>query len=270
MKFKWIACCVAGQLLGAGLALGQTSPTSATGPTRESALGAIPPKRVSYIGAKGQKVASAEKADHREELVYRDSIGGNLRVYYPSGNLRRVVPYLHFGRGVKYGVETSFYETGEVKSRCEYRVLPVGAYEQFYRDGKIRSRIYLAGDSTGKAVNSEGYLPDGTPATESTAVPEKMPTYRGGGSDAIVAAIQQGVRYPAAALRAQVQGRVFVNFMVDDAGFIRNSQIVTSPSPLLNATVLQSVASLGRLTPGEISGDTVDVFFTVPITFSIQ
>ena len=58
--------------------------------------------------------------------------------------------------------------------------------------------------------------------------------------------------------------------MVDDAGFIRDTHIVSSPGPYFNATVLQAVARLGRFTPGEVDGDTVDVSYLIPITFSIR
>jgi protein TonB len=82
--------------------------------------------------------------------------------------------------------------------------------------------------------------------------------------------VQRGVRYPVEALRAHITGKVLVAFMVNDAGFVRNAQILTSASPLFNVTVLQAVAALGRLSPGEMTGEPIDVFFTVPVTFAIR
>jgi protein TonB len=64
--------------------------------------------------------------------------------------------------------------------------------------------------------------------------------------------------------------KVLVAFMVDKAGFVRNAQILTSTSPLFNVTVLQAVAALGRLSLGEMTGEPIDVFFTVPVTFVIR
>ncbi|MDB5234110.1 MAG: hypothetical protein JWR44_1103 [Hymenobacter sp.] len=262
-------------LLGcAGLALLVNQPAfsqtaTAPGPAPALASAAVPAPRTLYFDALGRQVTEPEKADHREEVTYHDSIGGTVRIYYPSGKLRRVVPYLHFAGGLKYGAETSFYETGEIKSRCEYNLDgPVGYHLQFYRNGKLRSRIPV-GAELPMNTKSESFGPDGQPM-EFKAETEKMPTMGSGGNAAIVSAVQQAVRYPVAALRSQISGRVFVAFMVDDAGFVRNVRILSTPSPVFNQTVLAAVASLGRLTPGEQNGDTVDVFYTVPITFSIR
>jgi protein TonB len=192
-----------------------------------------------------------------------------VRVYYPSGKLRRVVPYLHFRYGIKYGAEMSFYETGEIKSRGEFNADgPVGYYQQFYRNGQVRLRMPV-GLNLPKNAKGEAFGPDGQPQPFS-AESEKMPSLGEGGNAVIVAAVQRAVKYPLEALRAQITGRVYVTFMVDDAGFVRNARIVSSPSPVLNQTVLAAVASLGRLSPGEQAGETVDVYFTVPVTFAIR
>ena len=259
----WLPCAAISLLL-AQPAASQSAPPVAV------ATAAKPASRILYFDAKGKIMASAEGADHREEMVYRDSVGGTVRIYYPSGKLRRVVPYAHFAYGVKYGAETGFYETGEIKSRCEFNLDgPVGYHQQFYRNGKLRSRIPV-GEDLPNGTKAEAFGADGQPQEFSHEV-EKMPMLQGRtGSAAILAVVQQGVRYPAEALRAQLSGRVFVAFMVDDAGFVRNVRIISTPSPVFNQTVLASVASLGRLTPGEQAGDTVDVFYTIPITFDIR
>ena len=248
--------------LGVGSAVGQGAPVVA-GPT-------VPATRVRYFNAAGREVAKAEEADHREDQIFRDSVGGTVRIYYPSGKLRRIEPYLHFDYGIKYGAVTSFYESGEVKSRCQYNHEgPVGYYVQYYRTGRVRFRSPQGLDLPLDA-KAEAFGPDGQPYPEGHVDPQdKMPTLKGGEQN-ILAVVQRGVRYPAAALRAQVEGKVFVSFMVDDAGFVRNVQIVSSPSPLLNPTVLTAVASLGRFVPGTHGGDPVDVFFTLPISFFIQ
>lgn len=248
-------------------ALAQTTPA----PDATSApASSIPAKRTFYYNTKGQPQKSADGADHREEFMYRDSIGGTLRVYYPSGKLRRMVSYLNFERGVKYGIEAGFYETGEIKSRRVFQGQQVGPFEQFYRDGKVRIRVPLGDGPDGNPLPAELFLPDGKPAPATGFANEKMPMLNGRGNQAIVEAVQRGARYPAEALRQQLTGRVLVGFTVDDAGFIRDAQIELTPSPVFNASVLSAVKALGRLVPGEVDGETVEVSFTVPVTFSIQ
>ena len=43
--------------------------------------GGHPATRTLYISATGRFLPTADSADHREEMVYRDSIGGTVRVY---------------------------------------------------------------------------------------------------------------------------------------------------------------------------------------------
>lgn len=241
---------------------GQFAPAATGGSAR-------PATRTLYISATGRFLPTADSADHREEMVYHDSTGGTVRVYYPSGKLRRVVPYLDFARGIQYGAECGFYETGEIKSRYEYGPAgPVGPAVQYYRNGQVRLRTSPPNAEYPKGL-SEVFRPDG----QLLVLPreqQQLPTLHGGGPAVILAAIQRQVRYPAEALRSGVTGKVFVAFLVDDAGFVRHVRVLKSPSPLLNGAVLQAVAALGRLTPGAMAGEPVEVSFTLPVTFAIR
>lgn len=234
----------------------------------------VPPTVTLYYNAKGHRQATAEGADHREELVYRDSAGGTARVYYPSGKVRRLVPYAHFAYGLRQGSEMSFYETGELKSRCEYQLnAPLSPCLQYYRTGGVRWRMPVQEVAATAEPRGECLMPDGTPATAEFLKSEKMPAMLNGRNatpQAVVEFVQRRVKFPMEALQRQISGRVVVGFIVDDAGFVRNVHIVSSVASVYNATVLQAVGELGRFTPGEMGGVTVDVSYQIPITFSIQ
>ena len=111
--------------------------------------------------------------------------------------------------------------------------------------------------------------PEGQPLAL-TPDQRRLPTLNGGGTAAIAAAVQRRVRYPIEALRARISGLVLVAFVVDDAGFVRDVRIVQTASPLFNTAVLRAVAALGRLTPGALAGEPVDVTITVPVTFTLR
>jgi protein TonB len=257
-----------GCLIATHSVVGQSQPLSETGEKPGAAASPRPAKRVLYFGKRGGLVSNPDSADHREELIYRDSVGGTARIYYPSGKLRRIVPYLHFDRDILYGVESGFYETGEIKSHQEYKLNKlVGESLSYYPNGVLRRRIKHDGSDK---PPSEYFTPEGKPRPAPTTATEKLPSFQGGGFKEMVAHVQRRVEYPMEALRKQLQGRVEVAFMVDEAGFIRHVHIVKSPSPLFNATVMRAVASLGRLTPGEQEGEPVEVSFTLPITFRVD
>ena len=254
-------------LLISSVAWAQDAPVSAG-----SAVASVtkPAKRVLYFGKRGSLVSNPDSADHREELIYRDSVGGTARIYYPSGKLRRMVPYLHFERDIRYGIELSFYETGEIRSRREIKLNePVGESLTYYRNGTIRSRIVH--DSKDKSKQQITYYTEsGAPRPAPGPEAEKMPALGTGGYDEIVAAIQRHVRYPSAALRGRIQGKVFVEFTVDDMGYIRYVHITKSPSPILSEAVLQAVAALERLTPAEQEGYPTEIKMTMPVTFAVD
>lgn len=234
----------------------------------QSLPGPVPANRTSFYNVRGRLVASADSADHREEMVFQSPVGGHLRIYYPSGRLRREAAYLNFSERIKQGPETSYYETGEVKSRCRYQNdVPVEAYVQYYRNGNVRCRMKVKGGFLGNT--GAAFTPDGKPLKYNLQTQVK-PTLNGGGDQAIAAAVNSHVSYPPEALLLQKTGRVFATFLVDDTGFVRNVRILKSPSPLFNTTVLDAIRALGRFEPGTMSGEPVDIFFTIPVSFKLQ
>lgn len=100
---------------------------------------------------------------------------------------------------------------------------------------------------------------------------EKMPELpSGGGNAAITAAIQKASRYPALALRNQVEGRVFVSFTVGNTGAISAIRVVKGLGSGLDEETIKAVASLPQLVPGRQNGRPVSVSMTLPITWRIQ
>jgi periplasmic protein TonB len=99
---------------------------------------------------------------------------------------------------------------------------------------------------------------------------EQMPQLPGGGgSAAIVQAIQQRLTYPPRALQTQVEGRVFVNFIVTPTGRVENISIVQGLVADCDSAVVQAVQHLPRFIPGRLKGRAVRVQFTLPVSFRI-
>ena len=81
--------------------------------------------------------------------------------------------------------------------------------------------------------------------------------------------LQQSVEYPEAARRAGVEGRVIVQFVVDERGRVVDPVVVRSPSPLLSDAALDAVRQ-ARFRPGSDAGEAVKVRFALPITFRLR
>ena len=100
-------------------------------------------------------------------------------------------------------------------------------------------------------------------------VVEQMPMFPGG----MLAAMEflgKNMKYPVAAQKAKIEGRVIVQFVVDKDGSISGARVVNSVSPELDAEAVRVVNMMPKWNPGKQRGKEVPVMFTMPITFRLQ
>jgi protein TonB len=95
-------------------------------------------------------------------------------------------------------------------------------------------------------------------------VVENMPELIGG-----LAAIQQNIRYPEMAKKAGVEGRVIVQFVVDEEGNVLDPQVVRGLGAGLDEEALRAVQQ-AKFTPGKQRGQPVRVRMSLPITFRLR
>lgn len=81
--------------------------------------------------------------------------------------------------------------------------------------------------------------------------------------------IGRATRYPAEALRYQLQGEVLVHIVIDETGQITQTNVVQSAHPVLDQEALRVVEAQKVVAPAVLQGKPVKVFLTFPITFSI-
>ena len=99
-------------------------------------------------------------------------------------------------------------------------------------------------------------------------VVEKMPQFPGGMGE-LMNYLTKTVKYPKAAMRDSIQGRVIVQFVISKTGKVTNPSIMRSVSPELDAEAVRVVNSMPLWTPGEQKGVPVNVKFTLPIQFRL-
>ncbi|GAA4358179.1 hypothetical protein GCM10023185_23550 [Hymenobacter saemangeumensis] len=225
-----------------------------------------PYKTTEYVSGDGRLLPGPEGAHQRLEYTYRDSLSGTVRMYNASGKLVSNTPYAHMASQLKFGPETTYYETGELRTKDDYvSNMRNGEFLVFYKDGKIKRReIYKENVRiTGECYDSEGKV---LPFSEY----EVMPRFRGGGLPEMVKAIHHNLLYPQDALRQQIEGKVWVSFVVGADGQIQDVKIVRSLWPSLDKEVVRSVRKLRDIIPGTQDGMAVPVSYITPITFAIQ
>ena len=78
------------------------------------------------------------------------------------------------------------------------------------------------------------------------------------------------IKYPVAAQKAKIQGRVVIQFIVDKEGNIICPRVIRGADPLLDAEAIRLTTIMPKWKPGMQRGQAVNVKYTVPIMFRLQ
>ena len=91
-----------------------------------------------------------------------------------------------------------------------------------------------------------------------------------GGDDALMKYLQSHINYPPRAAENMVDGRVIVQFLVDKTtGKVGEVKVVQSVDEYLDKEATRVVKSLRNFTPGSHNGKPVDVWYVLPVTFTM-
>ncbi|HIZ01521.1 MAG TPA: TonB family protein [Candidatus Bacteroides merdipullorum] len=99
-------------------------------------------------------------------------------------------------------------------------------------------------------------------------VVEQAPAFPGG-PQAMRKFIKENLQYPQIAKENGIEGRVILQFVVDETGQVTDPKVVRSIDPSLDAEAIRLVSSMPRWTPGQQDGKAVAVRYTMPVTFSL-
>ena len=96
-----------------------------------------------------------------------------------------------------------------------------------------------------------------------------MPEFPGG-SAKLMEYIQKNIKYPMMARESDIQGRVFVNFVVEPDGSISNVAVLRGIGGGCDEEAVRVVNSMPKWKPGKQRGSAVRCAYTVPIIFKLQ
>ncbi|HEY9258965.1 M56 family metallopeptidase [Chitinophaga sp.] len=99
---------------------------------------------------------------------------------------------------------------------------------------------------------------------------EKPPVFKGG-EDSLTHYLSRYTRYPRVAQENNISGTVFVQFIVDKDGSIKQAKTVgAKKGGGLEEEAIRVVSSMPKWTPGKQSGKSVAVQFNLPIRFELD
>ncbi|WP_199535593.1 energy transducer TonB [Rhodohalobacter sp. SW132] len=102
------------------------------------------------------------------------------------------------------------------------------------------------------------------PEEDFFVVVEEMPELIGG-----LASIQENIRYPEMARRAGIEGRVYVQFIVNEQGQVEDPQVIRGIGGGADEEALRAVRQ-AQFRPGMQRGRPVRVQYSLPVVFRLQ
>ncbi|MBN2348261.1 MAG: TonB family protein [Bacteroidales bacterium] len=163
------------------------------------------------------------------------------------------------------GYETLFI-TPEIGQMFEV-ILQLKSYE--IKPDKTNSK-----NKSVKNIESEITIDETRQVTQSDStyfffIVEEMPEYPGG-ENAFIAEVQNNLEYPAEAKLKKIEGKVFVQFIVNEEGDITNLKIIRSSNDIFNDTAIDAIKNTQKWKPGKQRGKNVPVQFTFPVIFKVN
>ena len=100
------------------------------------------------------------------------------------------------------------------------------------------------------------------------SVVEEQPQFPGG-MEKLLEFLITNIKYPDLAVKQGIQGKVFVAFIVNKTGKIRDAKIVRGVHESLDKEALRVISIMPNWTPGKQNGEAINCRFTLPISFKI-
>ncbi len=98
---------------------------------------------------------------------------------------------------------------------------------------------------------------------------EEMPAFPGGEA-ALMKFLGNNIKYPAIAKDAGIQGTVFVTFVVDEGGNVKDVRVLRSIGGGCDEEAIRVVQSMPKWAPGKQRGKPVKVQYNLPIRFTLK
>jgi TonB family protein len=96
----------------------------------------------------------------------------------------------------------------------------------------------------------------------------QMPVFPGG-ANSLIEYLSKNVSYPEECVKQKIEGRVLVEFVVEEDGSISSIQVKQPVHPLLDEEALRVIRIMPRWFPAMTPKEPVRVKYTVPITFKL-
>ena len=160
------------------------------------------------------------------------------------------------------------------KEKIEIPVVPPEIFEIIKDDIPLDLEIDWGTDIIKESHDISWTLPEITDEPEvdeeTYLIPGEMPQFQGGDLNNFAVWSQKNIIYPAIAADNNVEGKVYLTFIVEKDGKLSNIQILKGADSALNNEAKRVIESSPLWTPGTNNGIPVRVRCTIVINFVLQ
>jgi TonB family protein len=194
-----------------------------------------------------------------------DSLIVLKREYTKNFLLVAETPFSNFKKGIIHGNFKEWHENGEIKNDFIYQDNFLhGTVNSYFEDGSPRrlTRYEKGNKVEGDCFNEKGKkVKYYEPSTEAT--------YKGGVEE-LVEYLSTNLQYPIDCIEMNIQGRVFLSFVVEKDGSISKIKVIKSAFKSLDEEAIRVVSKMKNWTPGTIDGQAVRTRCRLPVNFSLN
>ena len=196
---------------------------------------------------------------HGDNYLFIDSkINGSIFMIAISSRKDRLM---------RNGKCTYYYDSGKKSSEGDYENdHPVGiwtSWKEFENDSS--KNIYVNNTSVGLVENN---VEEKSDSKIVFTVVEHQPEFEGG-EIALKKYFAENLYYPMQAFRKNIQGTVFLTFVVNSDGSISDVKLLRGIDPECDAEAIRCVEKMPKWIPGMQSGKAVNVQFNLPVKFNL-
>lgn len=140
-------------------------------------------------------------------------------------------------------------------------------------DVEVEQELEINADVTQNEVIEEYVAPEVIEEEiveqEVFTIVETMPSFPGG-QEKLMQYLASNIKYPQIARESNVQGRVYLSFVIEPDGSVSNVKVLRGIGAGCDEEAMRVVKSMPKWSPGKQRGKAVRVSYTVPVNFKLQ
>ena len=220
-----------------------------------------------YFNKTGKKVGTKDSADHYSFIIRNQEDTNRVKLisYYASGKQKSEVNYINQNKKILDGLSSMWSEEGTLTSEAEYVNNKMnGTFKTYWDNGNLKRSDRYENDQfvSGNCFSSTGkdtaYFPY-----------EQSPVYPGGTAE-LRKYMSNAVKYPAEARRKEIQGRVLIQFSVNQQGKLGDFKVTQKVDPMLDEEALRVIKNMPDWQPGKMDGKPAKFLYALPVNFMLN